>query len=244
MVLHGAPLPPTYSRNETCAACHLPITGDQLKCQNCPNLSFCYPCYDSEASRRHTYEHNFVRYVLDAQTGQRYPAHQADCDVCQKPITTSFYMCKPCLDYGVCEPCFKNSAEVLKHRKTHYFYKIDDFTSLKLQADQIILPKHNFVCDGVNCRGKNKHIVGNMYLCEVCTDFGLCEACELSPLNDHNVTHVVRKFRHPMSQKDFESTKQKIATREGLGVYSDASQKAMVALMRSKINTTNAFRLV
>ena len=53
-------------------------------------------------------------------------------------------------------------------------------------------------CDGELCHGKTTYIVGDRYKCTVCHDTDFCASCEALPLNKHNRTHPLIKFKTPV----------------------------------------------
>jgi len=58
---------------------------------------------------------------------------------------------------------------------------------------------YGIYCDGPLCEGKAKrYIRGDRYKCAVCNDTDFCASCEAIPINPHNRTHPLIKFKTPV----------------------------------------------
>lgn len=125
--------------------------------------------------------------------------HEAFCDICNSTIWGERYKCQDCPDYDLCSNCFKSSS----HRLAHTFVCISDPSDYirgiptgRTNLQRLIVHP-GVLCDGPLCKDNSSHITGIRYKCTVCDDFDLCDNCEYSPLNTHDPTHVMLKYRVP-----------------------------------------------
>lgn len=56
----------------------------------------------------------------------------------------------------------------------------------------------NIHCDGPLCKDNKQYIMGDRYKCAVCHDTDFCAKCEALPVNRHNRTHPLIKFKSPV----------------------------------------------
>lgn len=59
---------------------------------------------------------------------------------------------------------------------------------------------YGIFCDGPQCKNKpaQSYIAGVRYKCAVCDDVDFCANCEAHPLNPHNSSHPLVKFKSPV----------------------------------------------
>jgi next-to-BRCA1 protein 1 len=71
---------------------------------------------------------------------------------------------------------------------------------------------HGIYCDGPLCTGKSTGhaILGDRYKCAVCHDTDFCANCEASPLNHHNQTHPLIKFKTPVQNVSVSTVGEKV----------------------------------
>lgn len=199
-----------------CGDCKRSIEGQaSYLCQTCsPPFFLCDSCLATSRNTRfsHATQHVFAR-PPPPRSGA---VHQANCDECSSEIVGNRYKCLRCADYDACERCFAAPAgAVARHRVTHAFVRLASQADLLDPTGPVParLQHASIHCDGARCRAAAGAaanttaapvIAGTMYMCEVCPDFFLCEACELAPDSGHDPRHVVHKYRFPMSAADLQ----------------------------------------
>lgn len=70
--------------------------------------------------------------------------------------------------------------------------------ALPLAGHRTSITHYGINCDGPLCKEINTYIKGDRYKCAVCHDTDFCAKCEALPLNRHNRTHPLIKFKSPV----------------------------------------------
>ncbi|KAH0551034.1 hypothetical protein GP486_007610 [Trichoglossum hirsutum] len=120
--------------------------------------------------------------------------HYAICDGCDKSIFGVRHKCLNCPDWDYCSDCIANARFI---HPGHRFVPIYE----PIKTPTTCTGKHyGIYCDGPLCKTKNTrtYIIGDRYKCAVCHDTDFCANCEASPINKHNRTHPLIKFKTPV----------------------------------------------
>lgn len=103
------------------------------------------------------------------------------------------HKCLSCPDWDYCSEC---AVDAEQNHPGHRFVPI---------YEALGDPKRDFTihygvtCDGPQCEDKPQgYITGVRYKCAVCHDVDFCANCEASPLNSHNRSHPLIKFKTPV----------------------------------------------
>jgi len=200
------------------------LTEDQFTtCKTCPDFDLCISCHVANEHGHHPM-HAFAPAIQGAElsgvakallTPGRNLAHNAICDGCDQvssivhidgrsPTNHRQYIfgvrhkCLDCPDWDYCATCVPNAYFVHpEHRFVPIYEPLFDVASV-VRSYQTKARHHGIYCDGplCNANGNPQSIIqGDRYKCAVCHDFDLCANCEASPINDHNKTHPLIKFK-------------------------------------------------
>jgi next-to-BRCA1 protein 1 len=104
------------------------------------------------------------------------------------------HKCLTCPDWDYCSSCIQSAKHIHPgHRFAPIYEPISDAPP-KTQVH------YGIYCDGPLCKSKGDrcYIVGDRYKCAVCHDTDFCANCEAVPVNRHNRTHPMIKFRTPV----------------------------------------------
>jgi len=114
-----------------CDACGVSAwTGFRYKCNDCSDFDLCEWCFNERSVAAHGKNHTFHRCAGpdDLWSG-------VTCDNCEKrSITGARYKCRHCLDYDLCESCFKRARSV---HPWHAFTKMEKVDSQTIRSTPI-----------------------------------------------------------------------------------------------------------
>ncbi|KAI9841035.1 MAG: hypothetical protein M1838_003797, partial [Thelocarpon superellum] len=197
---------PTNGNEKTLLTCNSCVEvapmWNFVSCANCEDYDLCIKCV-TEQKHGHHPGHHFEpaspEARLDAMTlllceKGRNVSHFALCDGCDQSIRGVRHKCLDCPDWDYCSTCIPNASYLHPgHRFAPIFEPINAAYG-RYQAHTGIS------CDGPLCVGKGgrAYIVGDRYKCAVCHDTDFCGSCEASPINRHNRTHPLIKFKTPV----------------------------------------------
>ncbi|CCX07078.1 hypothetical protein FPQ18DRAFT_309915 [Pyronema domesticum] len=179
-----------------------------LICEDCDDYDLCVTCFRN-GNHGHDPRHEFcrasilTRLSIDEKkmlSAGRNVQHGALCDHCDKTIYGVRHKCIDCPDWDYCGSCiWRAEGEHPGHRFVPVYSATD------LVPAGICMPLAEVVhtgvyCDGVICAaGKQSSCIrGARYKCAICPDTDFCGTCEASPINTHNPTHPLIKFRTPI----------------------------------------------
>lgn len=182
--------------------------GDEqcVVCLDCEDFDLCLTCLRM-GEHGHDPRHGFARAqpsaVLTSEEEALLPTgratrHAALCDRCDRSITGIRHKCIDCPDWDYCSECITFAHEL---HPGHRFVPVLDSLSV---APRLAGVKHNGVyCDGPICgqycvQYRRGCIQGPRYKCAICPDTDFCGTCEASPLNHHNISHPLIKFKSPI----------------------------------------------
>ncbi|KAI9827304.1 MAG: hypothetical protein M1826_006408 [Phylliscum demangeonii] len=208
--LDHAPTPtPTQAAPEpevairTCNCCVEVFPASKfVECTVCDDYDICVPCllldqHGHDPSHALTPAASTTQLSAAAQglcAPGRDRRHHALCDGCDKTIVGVCHKCLDCPDWDFCAACIANAPFI---HPGHRFVPI--LTPLTPRRAR---KQHHYgkLCDGPLCQGKTnpRYIVGDRYKCAVCPDTDFCANCEASPINQHNGTHPLVKFKTPV----------------------------------------------
>lgn len=193
----------------TCNCC---LAEDKLEnfvtCDDCRDYDLCTACHEENVHGHHP-KHSFSvaspasackisQKVYQLMKPGRNVAHNAICDNCDKYIYGVRHKCIDCPDWDYCNDCIGQAPDAHPNHRFVPIYESQHCARVP-QAAVNLYPVHKRIaCDGPLCVNKNEHITGIRYKCAICPDFDLCASCEASPLNTHNITHPLVKFRTPI----------------------------------------------
>lgn len=172
---------------------------------DCKDYDLCLSCLRA-GEHGHDPRHGFVRakttVTLSKEdevllTAGRGVGHAALCDRCDQAITGIRHKCIDCPDWDYCHECIWVASE---HHPGHRFVQVLDSLTVAPLGFHLSGVRHNGVyCDGPVCaQYGNGCIRGPRYKCAICPDTDFCGTCEASPLNRHNSSHPLIKFRTPI----------------------------------------------
>ncbi|KAH0542040.1 hypothetical protein FGG08_003504 [Glutinoglossum americanum] len=190
-------------RTRTCNSC-IEVFPDSnfVTCNVCDDYDLCIPCHVSMKHGHHP-RHDFKPATDDVKLDGLSKAllspgrnlhHYAICDGCDKSIYGVRHKCLNCPDWDYCSDCIANARFI---HPGHRFVPI--YEPIKTPAS--CTGKHyGIYCDGPLCKTKNTrtYVIGDRYKCAVCHDTDFCANCEASPINKHNRTHPLIKFKTPV----------------------------------------------
>ncbi|KAI9823153.1 MAG: hypothetical protein M1832_002596 [Thelocarpon impressellum] len=189
----------------TCNQCSfsgVPSQTDFVSCATCDGYDLCVPCHVRQKHGHHP-GHAFrpaapgsplTPFVASLCPPGRNTSHYAICDGCDKAINGVRHKCLNCPDWDYCSACVQNARYM---HPGHRFAPIYEPIAPAFIRGQ----KHyGIFCDGPMCTSKphKTPIVGDRYKCAVCHDTDFCANCEASPVNRHNRTHPLIKFKSPV----------------------------------------------
>lgn len=191
----------------TCNNCIVELDEDQfVTCKVCPDFDLCLSCHIGNDHGHHP-KHAFTPATADAKLGRvakallasgRNHSHNAICDGCEKYIYGVRHKCIDCPDWDYCSSCIPNAHFIHPdHRFVPIYEALVDVASIA-RTFQAKARHHGIYCDGplCNANGSPQTIIqGDRYKCAVCHDTDFCANCEASPINDHNKTHPLIKFK-------------------------------------------------
>ncbi|KAM5352232.1 hypothetical protein ACJ41O_004955 [Fusarium nematophilum] len=198
----------------TCNCCvqELP-EAEFLHCTSCEDFDLCQPCFAKDAHGHHP-KHGFVPAVKgtkmpDHVTAKMNPGrnqmHHAICDGCDKYITGVRHKCLDCPDWDYCVSCIKSVR--ITHPGHRFVPIYEQLTDVRVRSPP---PVHiGICCDGPLCSGEEaypNYIRGVRYKCAICNDLDFCANCEASPINAHNKTHPLIKFKTPVRHVSISTT--------------------------------------
>ncbi|KAI9749211.1 MAG: hypothetical protein M4579_006959 [Chaenotheca gracillima] len=172
-----------------------------VTCKTCEDYDLCFSCLLRKKHGHHpghafelTSEAAPFSFSVDhlCEPGQNV-RHHAICDGCDKNIYGVRHKCLNCPDWDYCSTCFKSAEHI---HQGHRFVPI--YNQIASPADT--RQRHfGIYCDGPLCSEKpSASITGDRYKCVVCHDTDFCANCEASPLNVHNGSHPLVKFKTPI----------------------------------------------
>ncbi len=111
-----------------------------------------------------------------------------------QPINGIRHKCMNCPDWDFCSTCVKNAPYIHPGHRFVPIYEIIAPPAIRTQKH------HGIYCDGPLCKDQihRKYITGDRYKCAVCHDTDFCASCEAIPINTHNRTHPLIKFKTPV----------------------------------------------
>jgi next-to-BRCA1 protein 1 len=177
-------------------------------CQDCKDFDLCITCLRN-GEHGHDPRHTFARadstLILtrdeEALLARGRNAHHAAlCDSCDKSIVGIRHKCIDCPDWDYCNNCITSASEL---HPGHRFVPIFDNETVAPLNKSVPLSSvvHSGVyCDGPICEqyGRGSAIRGPRFKCAICPDTDFCATCEASPLNRHNSSHPLIKFKTPI----------------------------------------------
>ncbi|KAL8862597.1 MAG: hypothetical protein Q9178_001095 [Gyalolechia marmorata] len=204
--------------NRTCNSCvggkaatrmDLPLSTDDLlvfqesefvTCKSCEDFDLCITCFQGTRHGHHP-GHAFAPACsstkLDSATTMlcspgRNTRHFAICDGCDKDIYGTRHKCLNCPDWDFCSACIKSART---SHPGHRFIPLNEPIPFASHRGPV---HYNINCDGPLCKDVKTYIVGDRYKCAVCHDVDFCAKCEALPMNRHNRTHPLIKFKSPV----------------------------------------------
>ncbi|RMJ14017.1 hypothetical protein CDV36_006309 [Fusarium kuroshium] len=176
-----------------------------LHCTVCEDFDLCQSCFGKDAHGHHP-KHGFVPAVKDTKmpdhiTAKMSPGrnnfHHAICDGCDKYIAGVRHKCLDCPDWDFCSACMKSSK--ITHHGHRFVPIYEQLTDVRVRTPP---PVHiGICCDGPLCcesEAYPNYIRGIRYKCAICSDLDFCANCEATPMNTHNKTHPLIKFKTPV----------------------------------------------
>ncbi|KAF8539819.1 hypothetical protein BDD12DRAFT_76259 [Trichophaea hybrida] len=197
------------TNSRICNCCVGRFADDQcVVCMDCKDFDLCLSCLRT-GDHGHDPRHAFVRAhesmiltkdeeaFLSAGRGIH---HAALCDSCDKTIFGVRHKCIDCPDWDYCSNCIKSASQL---HPGHRFVPVFDNEAVAPLSKSVPLASvmHSGVyCDGPVCAqyGHGICIRGARYKCAICPDTDFCGTCEASPLNLHNTSHPLIKFKTPI----------------------------------------------
>ncbi|KAI9883857.1 MAG: hypothetical protein M1823_004368 [Watsoniomyces obsoletus] len=180
------------------------LDGQLVNCTTCPDYDLCLACLELGHHGHHP-AHEFAA-VLPSVTLDpvskalcapgRNIRHHALCDGCDQTIVGIRHKCLDCPDWDYCVTCFRSIDFI---HPGHRFVKVMEPLPPRMQSYTVHAGK---LCDGPLCKAKGRQtwIVGDCYKCCICHDTDFCADCEASPINTHNKTHPMIKFKTPVRE--------------------------------------------
>ncbi|KAI9813593.1 MAG: hypothetical protein M1827_003662 [Pycnora praestabilis] len=194
---------PELEKTRTCNSCVEVFPENKfVTCTVCEDYDLCIPCHVGMKHGHHpshTFESANSGTSLDTLVTAlcapgRNIRHFAICDGCDKDIYGVRHKCFNCPDWDYCSTCIKSARHI---HPGHRFVPIYE----PIAGPAYRFSKHHGIyCDGPLCQGKGDPacIVGDRYKCAVCHDTDFCANCEAIPINRHNRTHPLIKFKTPV----------------------------------------------
>lgn len=190
-----------------------------VTCHNCEDYDLCIPCHVAQRhghDPRHAFSATSYKTTLDSKAKSlcgpgRGIRHWAICDGCNlvnipmtsfiasyiltsvQSITGVRHKCLSCPDWDYCAECVKNART---SHPGHRFMPLHE--ALPLASHRTSVTHYGINCDGPLCKETRTYIKGDRYKCAVCHDTDFCAKCEALPLNRHNRTHPLIKFKSPV----------------------------------------------
>jgi next to BRCA1 gene 1 protein len=193
---YAAPL-----ESRTCNSCIVEYPERMfVTCTDCDDYDICEDCHLANNGGHHPahilkpVDSESASFRVKSLCGQnRSTKHNALCDGCDRVIYGVRHKCLNCPDWDYCSECVKNAHII---HPTHRFAKVYE----KLPDVRQVSVRHTGIyCDGPLCKDKTRsYIEGVRYKCAVCHDTDFCGNCEASPVNRHNRTHPLIKFKTPV----------------------------------------------
>jgi next-to-BRCA1 protein 1 len=204
-----------YHNIRTCNCCVRELPESEfVHCTVCEDFDLCKACFKEDKHGHHP-KHAFVPAVkgsvfpldiTERMAPGRGQAHNAYCDDCDKRINGVRHKCLDCPDWDYCNDCFVNARFIHPgHRFAPIYEHIEPAPCVNARAKA--RPMHvGIKCDGPLCQDDSGYIRGVRYKCAVCDDTDYCENCEASPVNTHNKTHPLIKFKTPVKYANVTTT--------------------------------------
>lgn len=126
------------------------------------------------------------------------------CDHCREQSFAGIrYKCIVCPDYDLCETCVgKNEDRRTNfHNPNHYFIRIKETRDIPNSSQPQLLSNRSGMRHNIDCTHCNMQIVGIRYFCTTCA-INMCETCEFSSNQWHNISHSLLKMQPPPSGAD------------------------------------------
>ncbi|KAL7270915.1 hypothetical protein RUND412_006358 [Rhizina undulata] len=195
-------LEPVNNRICNCCIANKPESSF-VTCTVCEDYDLCFSCV-AKSKHGHHPAHEFVPVDKDASleplskalTPGRNVRHLAACNGCQEHIFGIRHKCLQCPDWDYCSKCVKSAPE---SHPGHRFVPIYEplIPASRANTAEPGVKHYGIYCDGPLCAKDHARdwIMGNRFKCAICPDTDFCADCEASPLNKHNPTHPLIKFR-------------------------------------------------
>ncbi|KAL1874411.1 hypothetical protein VTK73DRAFT_337 [Phialemonium thermophilum] len=199
-----------YQPVRTCNSCVQDFAEHEfVHCTACPDFDLCQSCFVKD-QHGHNPKHAFVPVVdgtaLAPEVSRRLAPgrnayHHAICDQCNSNIRGVRHKCLDCPDWDYCSDCVLDAPyNHPGHRFVPVYEPIENPRDLNIRY--ATRPVHfGIFCDGPLCNSRGQvpsYIVGDRYKCALCVDTDFCANCEASPINKHNKTHPLIKFKTPV----------------------------------------------
>lgn len=190
----------------TCNSCILEFNEENfVTCTDCDDFDLCIRCHLS-LKHGHNPKHAFAYVTDDLNHGTlakallapgRNTSHAAICDGCDKYIFGVRHKCLDCPDWDLCNSCIVSASSI---HPRHRFVPLYDCLKGDVREVHAKARHSGIYCDGPRCKHDDSvsDIIGDRYKCAVCHDTDFCASCEASPLNNHNKTHPLIKFKTPV----------------------------------------------
>ncbi|KAJ5692117.1 Zinc finger ZZ-type [Penicillium macrosclerotiorum] len=187
-----------------CNGCCREVDESNLvRCKDCEDYDLCLRCLLRNKHGHHpahTFslgsDRNFSlkNLIMSRCLPGRQFKHAAICDGCDKRILGARHKCQSCPDWDYCSNCLATASQ---DHPGHRFVPI--YEAIEEQVPEFEI-HYGIFCDGPLCKDKpaQSYIKRVRYKCAVCDDVDFCANCEAHPLNDHNRTHPLIKFKTPV----------------------------------------------
>lgn len=119
-------------------------------------------------------------------------AHEGvSCDVCgESPLRGVRYRCAMCSNFDLCDRCINGSVVAEAHDDSHLFLRIARPNS-QISSYPIVVNRSGLQHVGIRCACcQVEGFTGFRYICQVCPDTDLCEACEFKGSHDPSHTRL------------------------------------------------------
>ncbi|KAJ5885283.1 Zinc finger ZZ-type [Penicillium taxi] len=183
--------------------CHEYNDRNLVTCNECEDFDLCVQCIFRNKHGHHP-AHTFypasernsnLKTIIKTHClpGRKFE-HPAICDGCEKSIVGTRNKCLACPDWDYCSKCIENASQT---HPGHRFAPI--YEALAEQRQELDI-HYGIFCDGPLCKDKpaQSYINGIRYKCAVCADVDFCASCEALPIDHHNRTHPLVKFKTPV----------------------------------------------
>ncbi|KAL1836523.1 hypothetical protein VTJ49DRAFT_5049 [Mycothermus thermophilus] len=194
-------------RTCNCCVADLP-EAEFVHCTTCDDYDLCTSCFVKNKHGHHP-GHAFVPVDTKARLPRevylllepgRDVIHNAICDSCNLTIHGVRHKCLDCPDWDYCSICVRSAHDLHPGHRFAPIYEPLEYKA-RLQGAMFAPTHFGICCDGPLCvknHTSSTYIVGDRYKCAVCNDTDFCASCEASPLNTHNRTHPLIKFKTPV----------------------------------------------